>query len=184
LAEKFYKGHNILTPYEVALKDLSVTEVSGTMANPRIVEMFSDAGHPTIKNDEVAWCAAATGSWLKRGGYEPSGSLLARSYLNWGAAVSMQNIVQNDVIVFKRGEPWQGHVGLVETVKDGWITVISGNSLNAVRRTQHKISDPAILGVRRGSPIKQPAAKPSTMGPLAAVAAIAAIVAAYFKFRN
>lgn len=84
---------------------------------------------------QVEWCAAFVNSVLSESGAEPTGSLMARSYLSWGA--STLTPTPGDVMVFSRGaEGWQGHVGFyVATVdyKDSqyWI-VLGGNQDNTV----------------------------------------------------
>lgn len=83
----------------------------------------------------VEWCAAFVNSVLAESGAVPTGSLLARSYLKWGA--STLTPTPGDVMVFSRGsEGWQGHVGFyVATVdyKDQsyWV-VLGGNQDSSV----------------------------------------------------
>ena len=93
-----------------AFNDLGLKEVAGKKANPRIVEMFAEAGFPYIVDDETAWCAAAAGSWLASAGQPITKSLAARSYLDWGKPSDGQ---RGDVVVFTRGSGWQGHVAFV-----------------------------------------------------------------------
>ncbi|MEZ5776014.1 MAG: hypothetical protein R3D33_15310 [Hyphomicrobiaceae bacterium] len=68
----------------LARGEIGVAEKPGAADDPRILAYYRDAGHPEIRHDEVAWCAAFVGACLKRSGIAPTGSLMARSYLRWG----------------------------------------------------------------------------------------------------
>lgn len=88
------------------------------------------------------WCAAFVNSVLAEQGIEGSASihahpLLARSFLDWGQAVSVHSVQPSDIVVFPRGtEGWQGHVGFyVDTVVvegiEYW-AILGGNQQNSV----------------------------------------------------
>ena len=66
-----------------AQKQIGIWEWAGSESNPLILAMFAEAGHSKIKQDAVPWCAAFVGSVLLRAGGKGTGSLLARSYLDW-----------------------------------------------------------------------------------------------------
>lgn len=116
---------------ELARKELGTKEYPGPANNPTVQQYYVDAvskKHP----DEVAWCAAFVGAMLARAGVEPSKSLLARSYLRWG--IKLKAPKRGAVVVFPRGEAWQGHVGFVESFGREYLVVISGNDDNSVKR--------------------------------------------------
>jgi len=115
---------------QIAFSDLGLKEIKGRKSNPRVVEMFKHSGFPGVKSDETAWCAAAVGSWLKEAGLSNSKSLAARSYMEWGSPTSKPK--RGDVVVFKRGTGWQGHVGLYLGEQGGRIYHIGGNQSNSV----------------------------------------------------
>lgn len=95
--------------YTLALKERGVLEAPGGKDNPKVVAYYRDAGFPSVKHDAVPWCAAFVGAMLKRAGIKPSGSLLARSYLNWGKKISSP--VKGCVVVLQRGSStFLGHV--------------------------------------------------------------------------
>ena len=71
-----------------AWAELGVREVKGSKNEARVLAYYREAGHGEIGNDEVPWCAAFMGAMLKRGGCEGTGSLMARSYLEWGVALT------------------------------------------------------------------------------------------------
>jgi uncharacterized protein (TIGR02594 family) len=106
-------------------------EVPGAADNARIVAMFADAGHARITDDAVAWCAAYAGAVLKRAGVAPTGSLMARSYLNWGTAISESR--PGAIAVFSRGaDPAAGHVGFLLGETESGYVVLGGNQSDAV----------------------------------------------------
>lgn len=117
--------------------------------NPVILDYFKDAGHPGILDDETAWCAAFVGAMLKRSGYKPSGSLLARSYCKWGEEVAFADIQLGDVCVIPRGNSsWQGHVFLYAgTAADGKIRGLGGNQRNQVNIKTFNPAD--LIAIRR-----------------------------------
>lgn len=95
----------------------------------------------------VAWCAAFMNAVLEKAGTKGTGSLSARSYLNWGTAVDQPGY--GDVVVLKRGKSQTaGHVGFYEgTNPDGTIRVFGGNQGNKVGTSNFRASD--VLGYRR-----------------------------------
>jgi uncharacterized protein (TIGR02594 family) len=114
-----------------AWRELGEAEHAGMRENPRIVAMFREVGHVDIRRDEVAWCAAFCGACLERAGIGSTRSLLARSYLKWGASLIAPRI--GAIAVLTRGsDPGQGHVGfwLGETDED--VVLLGGNQADAV----------------------------------------------------
>lgn len=95
----------------------------------------------------VAWCAAFMNAVLEKSGSKGTGSLSARSFLNWGTAVDQPGY--GDVVVLKRGSSSAaGHVGFYEgTNPDGTIRVFGGNQSDGVRTSNFSRSD--VLGYRR-----------------------------------
>ncbi len=128
-----------------AWREFGAKEYGGKASNPRIAKMFADAGHPHIKSDEVAWCAAFVGASLKRANINPSGSLMARSYLEWGRMPS--HVRLGTIAVFTRGpSPHTGHVGFWIGETNTQIVVLGGNQANAVSVTW--IDKTKLLGLR------------------------------------
>ena len=105
-------------------------EAPGAANNPQVVKLFADAGFSGIKQDSVAWCAAAVGAMLKRAGHKPSGSLAARSYEAWGVGLSEPAL--GAIATEKRGNSsWQGHVGFVVGASPTQIFLLGGNQGDA-----------------------------------------------------
>jgi uncharacterized protein (TIGR02594 family) len=134
---------------QLARSDLGLKEVAGAAANPRIVQMYAAVGHGECTSDEIAWCAASTGFWLKSAGLPippPNVNLLARSYLTHGVPCEPK---PGAIAIWPRGKSsWQGHVNIVEKVTpDGKVVCIGGNQSNAVTRTKPQDASKA-LGFR------------------------------------
>lgn len=128
---------------DVARSHIGLKEIPGDKHNPAIIQMFKDVGHPEVRDDETAWCAAFVGSALKSLGYPippKDVSLLARSYCSYGVPAKPQ---PGAIGIWPRGNSsWQGHVAIVEQVNgDGTVTVIGGNQSNAVTRARYQISN-------------------------------------------
>ena len=167
----------MMTPYSIAQSEIGTTEIRGDEDNPRVVQYFADVGHSWVQDDETAWCAAFVGSCLKRGGYPHTGSLGARSYLDWGQPVALQDAEPGDIVVFWRGSPssWQGHVGFFAGVeKGGDIMVLGGNQKDKVGLARY--SQSRLLGVRRADQEVSPAKGSTPRWLLAILALIKRIV--------
>lgn len=114
-----------------AWREFGQRERPGEAHNPRILALYRDAGHGEVAGDEVAWCAAFCGACLERAGIRSTRSLLARSYLGWGAALAAPRI--GAVAVLSRGtDPGQGHVGFWLGEAEDDVVLLGGNQGNAV----------------------------------------------------
>lgn len=136
---------------DTARDELGVSEISGKVARPRILEYFAAAGHAEVKSDETAWCSAFVNFCMEQNGIKGTMSLAARSWLRWGKP---SKPVVGAVGIWPRGKAaWQGHVAIVEEVlSDGMVRVIGGNQGNSVSR---KTYDPdKALGFRIPATVK------------------------------
>jgi uncharacterized protein (TIGR02594 family) len=114
----------------LARAEIGIREGKGAANNARVVRLFADAGFPGIKQDSVAWCAAAVGAMLARAGHKPSGSLAARSYEAWG--VGLIEPVLGCVATKRRGaSTWQGHVFFVVGADKTHVFGLGGNQADA-----------------------------------------------------
>ena len=96
----------------------------------------------------TAWCAAYVNATLAQAGIAGTGSNLARSFLNWGDAVSVPQ--KGDLVVLSRGDPNgpQGHVGFFDGFnEDGSVRILGGNQGDAVSIASY--SADRVLGYRR-----------------------------------
>src|SRR5262245_15699801 len=111
---------------EFAWGDLGVAEAAGPANNPRVVRYYAEVGQTAVTNDEVAWCAAFLGACLERAGIRSTRSLMARSYLAWGEAVSEPR--QGAIAVLSRGfDPRLGHVGFLVGTTSADVILLGGN---------------------------------------------------------
>lgn len=140
--------------YELAKAEVGTVEWKKG-DNPKVVAYFKDAGHPQVSDDETAWCAAFVGAMLRRAGFESTGSLAARSYLNWGEPVDRRAAREGDIAVFTRGNStWQGHVAFFVKDNGDTISVLGGNQSNAVNVRPYAAN--RLLGIRRAVAPKPP----------------------------
>ncbi len=138
--------------YMQMARDLvGLKEIVGTEHEARVVEFFAEAGHAWVKDDETSWCAAFANAMLQRDGYKGTGKLTARSFLDWGQRINIDDAKTGDVVVIPRGNSsWQGHVFFFVR----WIDVdtmegLGGNQKNSVSLQNFKKK--GVLGVRRPS---------------------------------
>jgi len=141
-----------------------------------IKEFLKDGG-VNLDPAQTAWCAGYVNAVFGHSGIDGTGSLAARSFLDWGDTVDDPK--EGDVVVFSRGNPsgWQGHVGFFKGFdKDGNIKVLGGNQSDAVNVKSY--SKDRLLGYRRPKPAEpaegQEQQAPLLRGALAPNAAAAA----------
>jgi uncharacterized protein (TIGR02594 family) len=128
-----------------AWREFGQAERAGAADNPRILALFREVGHADVAHDEVAWCAAFCGACLERAGLRSTRSLMARSYLGWGAALDAPRA--GAVAVFSRGSnPAEGHVGFWLGETDDSVVLLGGNQGNAVSVARYPKS--RLLGLR------------------------------------
>ena len=114
-----------------AWAEFGVREIAGAGSSADVLSYYKEAGHPAIKHDDVAWCAAFAGAMLKRADVAGTGSLLARSYLGWGEPVETPKL--GAIAVLERGaDPGAGHVGFVVGASGKRIFLLGGNQGDAV----------------------------------------------------
>lgn len=130
--------------YELALHERGVKESAGAADNPAVQAYYKDAGHPEVKHDSVPWCAAFVGAMLARSGIKPSGSLSARSYLDWGTKLAAPR--QGCIVVLKRGKGWQGHVTFFDREENGLLVCLGGNQSDSVGFAAYRKA--LVLGLR------------------------------------
>jgi uncharacterized protein (TIGR02594 family) len=130
---------------QLAFTNLGTKEGPGKVNNKKVLEFYLDAGHPEIGHDSVPWCGAFVGAMLARAGMPlPINPLAARNWLNWGKATDKPK--RGDVVIFKRGTGWQGHVAFYLGETDTSIVHLGGNQSDAVTITSTPKSK--LLGYR------------------------------------
>jgi uncharacterized protein (TIGR02594 family) len=138
---------------EFAWGDLGVAEAAGAKSNPNVVRYYAEVGHAAVTDDEVAWCAAFLGACLERAGIRSTRSLMARSYLFWGEALSEPR--PGAIAVLSRGfDPRLGHVGFLVGTTSNDLILLGGNQGDAVSVQPFPRS--RLLGLRWPSPVTAP----------------------------
>lgn len=142
--------------YTIAKEYLGLKEIPGAKHSDQIVQFFADAGHSWVKDDETPWCAAFVNSVLASAGIMGTGKLNARSFLQWGEEVALEDAQQGDIVVFWRKDPDgpYGHVAFFDKENLKNVRVLGGNQDNKVCYTTYAKS--RILSVRRAPQPKPP----------------------------
>jgi uncharacterized protein (TIGR02594 family) len=147
--------HRVAMAFEMAQRYVGTKEVGGTMDNPLIMAMLKlDADW--VNHDEVPWCSAFANwiHWHVRLGR--SKSLRARSWLEVGKGIPLDDATHGDIIVIKRGKGNQpgpeitdapGHVGFYAGMFGEFIEILGGNQSDTVKISRYPRQ--RLLGVRR-----------------------------------
>lgn len=114
----------------IARSKIGVHEVAGDGSNPEIVKwIHDDLGIQSYTNDGIAWCAGFANYCLKMAGEANTMSLAARSFLKYGQPTTPK---PGAIMVFQRGEGWQGHVAFYVGETTTHYRVLGGNQGDAV----------------------------------------------------
>ena len=145
-----------ITAFDIAQRFIGIKEVPGMESNPMVLAMLKlDGDWP--EDDKVPWCAAFCNwvCWLLR--LPRSKSLRARSWLNVGYGIELQEAMPGfDVVVLRRGQLPQpgpevieaaGHVGFYAGHGPGFIELLGGNQGDMVKVSRY--DSERILGIRR-----------------------------------
>lgn len=150
-------------PYSEANRHIGTKEIPGKRHNNIIVRWLR-ACASWVNNDETAWCSAFVNHCARATGYELTGKLNARSWLNVGKAVSREMAKPGDVVVLWRVSPrsWKGHVAFLHhfNEKTGKVYLLGGNQNNMVNVSGYPAS--RILSIRRLRTLEQLEGKHST----------------------
>jgi uncharacterized protein (TIGR02594 family) len=145
-----------ITAFDLAQRFVGVKEAPGSANNPHVLAFLRlDASWPA--GDDVPWCSAFCNyiAWLLR--IPRSKSLAARSWLQVGAAIPLEQARAGfDVVVLKRGDGAQpgpdvvnapGHVGFFAGLEGEFVQVLGGNQGDAVSIARFPVTK--VIGVRR-----------------------------------
>ena len=155
------KGNQMMqiTALQLAMRFVGLKEVGGASSNPQILAMLKlDDAWPW--DDSVPWCSAFINyiAWLLR--LPRSKSLRARSWLNVGVSVNIDDAYPGfDIVILKRGGDNQpgpnvieapGHVGFLVNKfypVSATVSILGGNQSNMVSIAHYDATK--ILGIRR-----------------------------------
>ena len=120
---------SVTTPYKAAQKMVGLSEHED---NRVLASFFKKSLGKNIDPAETPWCAAFVNAVLNSNGGKGTGSLMARSYLEWGTPTKTPK--EGDIVVLQRtGDPTKGHVGFYAgEASNGRIKVLGGNQGDSV----------------------------------------------------
>lgn len=120
----------------------------GRANHPEVLnQFFSKSMGQNVNIQNTPWCAGFANSVLMSTGHGGTGSLAARSFLNYGTPTT--NPTQGDIAVLSRGvNSAQGHVGFVDSISsDGkTVNILGGNESGQVMVKGYPTSK--VLGYR------------------------------------
>ena len=141
--------------FDLAQRFTSIEEVGGNVDNPQIMAMLKlDMKWPS--HDEVPWCSAFVNYICYLCRHQRSKDLRARSWLNVGRGIQLEQAEAGDIVVIKRGGGDQpgpevidakGHVGFYAGMFGGFIEILGGNQSDTVKVSRYPRD--RLLGVRR-----------------------------------
>lgn len=134
-------------PYEFALSQFGIKEIYGKQDNPEVLKYFDEIGFDGSKlKDETSWCSAFVNWCCMKAGFQITGKLNARSWLDIGVKTEEPNI--GDIAIFWRESPesWKGHVAFFVAKRNGYIWVLGGNQNDQVKISAYHES--RLLGYR------------------------------------
>lgn len=139
---------NLESPYQIARRHIGTREIPGSKHNPVIVQWLRRLA-TWVHDDETPWCSAFVDHCAREAGYESTGKLNARSWLDVGDKIHIRAARQGDVVIFSRGNPdgWQGHVGFIDSIVPNHIRTLGGNQSDSVNISSYPKS--SVLGIRR-----------------------------------
>ena len=118
--------------------------------NPLVVSFFKDFADWVTNSKTTAWCSSFVNTIMASTGYQYTGKLNARSWLNIGNVVTANPKV-GDVVIFWRNKKdgWEGHVGFFISYSPDkkYINVLGGNQGNKVGIDKYSVD--RLLGIRR-----------------------------------
>ena len=142
--------------FDIAVHELGTAEIYGDAHNDRIIE-YHQTTSLKATSDEVPWCASFVNWCLREAGFTGTNSARARSFLNYGEPVALNDIRAGDIVVFSSrtngasgNNPMQGHVAFFcewRDVRKGTMNVCGGNQSNQVSITTYGIEN--LIGIRR-----------------------------------
>lgn len=113
----------------IARGSLGLHEGAGAANNPKVVELYALAGHPEVKSDAVAWCAAFASAVLTRAKLKSPQTLWALDFAKWGQGLDRPLY---GCLGVKKRKPSGGHVGFVVGASKTQIMLLGGNTGDAV----------------------------------------------------
>ena len=137
-----------MSPYTLAKSYIGCKEIPGKADNPTILGWLRRFVR-WPESEDVPWCSAFVNAMAEDRGYERTKSLAARSWLNVGIPVRLDQAQPGDVVVLWRGSPTAdtGHVAFFDHREGMLVHLLGGNQSDTVCVAPYPAS--RVLGVRR-----------------------------------
>jgi uncharacterized protein (TIGR02594 family) len=135
--------------WEGLMQYYGLKEIPGKGHNATILLWWKLLGYDWIKDDETSWCSLTMSVIAKLNNIEYSKTLDARSWMKIGKPVLEPKL--GHLVVFYRGNGWQGHVGLYagHTGKNEVVS-FGGNQANQINFYPYPVKSESfgVLGFR------------------------------------
>lgn len=136
-----------MRPIDIALGEYGTHSIKGFLNSDTVLRYFKEIGARWVTNDDTAWCAAFANWVLKQSGKPITGSLAARSFMQYGMATDKPSL--GDIVVLWRIsiDSAFGHVGFFVKEDKANIYILGGNQSDEVNITPFPKS--RVLGYRK-----------------------------------
>jgi uncharacterized protein (TIGR02594 family) len=115
--------------YQVAMKEVGVTEGEGTKSNPQIL-LYHGATKLKAMSDKTPWCASFVSWCLAQSGVRSPETARARTYLKFG--ITLRDPIPGCLVILSRGKA-SGHITFYkEALDDGHFLGLGGNQSDSV----------------------------------------------------
>lgn len=152
----YVSNHGVVAATTTAVNGGNYMDIASSMLGKQegkdhtvLSQFFKKSGVDSVDPRSTPWCAAYANSVLQAGGLKGTGSLAARSFLNYGEEVNKSQASRGDVVVFGRQDADHGHIGFVDHISaDGkTVYVLGGNQSDSVSISARPTNQ--VLGFRR-----------------------------------
>lgn len=136
--------------WDIAQKEMGVTEVAGTGDAARVLEYLrsTSLGAEEASQDETPWCSAFVNWCVEKAGVKGTGTAWARDWMEWGRPVSLDEAPVGAIAILRRDGG--GHVGFInqpwQEVAPIRLALLGGNQGNALKVSSYPAS--RLLGIR------------------------------------
>lgn len=149
--------------YQAIAEYLGLREIKGPRHNPTIMEWIKEMGwtriYPSFDSDDDPWCSLPVNVHAKRLGFEYSNSPRAKSNLEIGQAITVEEIREGSrlgpeyaiLAIWHRPSagPQAGHVGALKELKGpNQFVTIDGNKSDMIKEVINDLDDPNFIGFR------------------------------------
>lgn len=135
------------SPLLLALSFYGETPISGSAANPTILDFIRATSYPAGVSDEVPWCSAFLVWIFQQCSVATPANAAALSWMNYSEHTDSPSIGDIVVLGWPKENPTSHHVGLFIREKANVVYILAGNQNNEVDIVAWRKSD--VLSYRR-----------------------------------